>query len=371
MPVPTSLARSGLVVAVEIGGLERARRVGVDAGRGEAHRQRISERSRGGLGGEARDRVALDADRELRQAAAEHRGALEQIREPERGRPRLRRVSGFERGQRLAEQRPGDFGRLEQQLADPQQSAGRARAVGARDRAVRTLEQHDQILGTQRAQPFERLRGRGIGLGSTHRGRGMTVERVLRERIGRRRRSGLAVGGERLIALAIPREHVTADGVEVGTSGRELERALDHQQGLAGLLLAKERDGQVGRAERVALVELSQTPEGLLGVGGLLVLELRDAEVAQLERLWGDGGTLLREQPAGGQGQDVRRREQPRDAPESLACVAGAPASGSRASAHGGDDTSAPVSRPCVAFARRACGAAADPARLRELTQEL
>jgi hypothetical protein len=131
----------------------------------------------------------------------------------------------------------------------------------------------------------------------------VAVERVLDDRIVRRARGRLPVGGERRFGVALPGEDVASDGEQVSSFRRDLERALHHQQCLASLLLPEQCDRQVRGAERVGLVELCQPPEDGLGLGRPLVLELGEPDVAQLDRLRRQGTASLRQRDSRESGQ--------------------------------------------------------------------
>ena len=280
---PRDQARQvGLVVAVEVHCDQptRARCCPLDFGRAQLDRHRSPEGCGRRLVDEATDSDALYAGGELLEPALEHRRHQHHVLDQDRRPPRRLEVAGLERVDHRRHRRLRRRQRLPHQLTDPQIRTRCAGAIAALDRGLADSQQDEEVLGPELRQPVERERGGRLRVGRAHR-RGVTVEPVEDLEIVGRRLRGRAQLGQRRVAVSLPHQDLAADRDQVGALRRQRERGVDRGQRLVELLLAQQRDREVGVAERVARHRRHQLAVGRFGLGGALVLELRRAEVAQ------------------------------------------------------------------------------------------
>ena len=163
------------------------------------------------------------------------------------------------------------------------------------------LQQHHDVLGSERGESLERQVDRRRALVTDDRGvpvEGVQALDIVWVPLDRR-----AIGDQSEVGPAAPLEHVAPDEKEVGSSGRPLEGLVDPGQRLHALLLSERCHRQVGEGEGILRSHLGKLGEGGFGVSGLLILELGDALVSQRERL-------------GPKGQQEQEREQEREGAE-------------------------------------------------------
>ena len=213
---------------------------------------------------------------------------LEHVLQADGRHPGRCHVIGFERREhRRQGGRHGGGGRWRRnsdELAHSQEGSRGSGAVPRRDGPLPLLEEDHEILRPQAGQRLERLFERRLRLGPLALA-GQTVEPVLDLHPVRRRRRGLAVDGERLLALAAPLQGVPLERKEIGPARCPGERLGDGGRGLVALLQAQGRYGEVGVREGIVRRQLHQLAEDLRSLARPLVFELREPEAAQRRRL--------------------------------------------------------------------------------------